>query len=846
MKTKKLIIGILLFIAILLVATNSKGFYFNLDITGDSNFLNLNDQIQLKAIYTEANDIVIPGEPNNGLWSTQEDVTDQCIWTSNNSQVATVDEHGLVTARSLGTTVITADYKDGLRTAEYIITVIGEPEGVELVSISFPDVNMYNAMLRSLASKITNKIDDTHTIKMTAENINSVTSLYIYECDIENITGIENFPNIKVLDLAYNKIKDISKLSQLTELERLYLDGNCIGDLSPVANIEYVACKYQTIEIVEKVKKEIDLPKIFIDAQNSENRLYASEFIKLYNCTLSEDGTKIILNDDVKVATITLVGVQANSSIFVVKTEDPHLEIDEIRTIKFEYKNMYKAMTSEISKYIISKNDEENEITIKQKDIERITYLMLYNYSITNLSGIENFVNLESLDVSTNEIENLTCLKDLYKLTYLYVDYNKINNIEQIMSLTNLESLELSYNNLNDINYIDTLKYIKNLYISMNQISDISPLNNLVYLEKINIAGNKISDISPLERNNLYDRNINLSRQKLEYVNINEIDLPQIFISAKNEQSKGYTTEEFSFVNCRISEDGTKIIVTDNTKFAFLRINGGQLDKSRVIIKPAQDQQVIEFTDENLYNALKEILADKILESNDEYKILVMTQENINTVTRLEITDKSIKELAGIEYFKNLEELILSNNEIEYTDELMNLNNLKVLNISNNKLWVPGLGYLKGLTQLDMSSQRGTSIFWDGIENLYKLENLKRLNISNNDLKYITPLEDLKELEELDISNNSIEDISVLAGLEKLTNISAENQKIVYYVSNSDNRTTALPQIFVAAMQEGAYYSQSGLEFSKCVLSEDNTKVKCGKRNYKNKRRKTCRININN
>ena len=73
---------------------------------------------------------------------------------------------------------------------------------------------------------------------------------------------------------------------------------------------------------------------------------------------------------------------------------------------------------------------------------------------ITDISGIENLVNLKSLDLPSNNIRDISALKNLKKL----------------------EFLTLSNNNISDISSMKKLKHISWLDLNTNQVKDISPL----------------------------------------------------------------------------------------------------------------------------------------------------------------------------------------------------------------------------------------------------------------------------------------------------------------------------------------------------------------------------------
>ncbi|MBK7106242.1 MAG: leucine-rich repeat domain-containing protein [Ignavibacteriae bacterium] len=97
---------------------------------------------------------------------------------------------------------------------------------------------------------------------------------------------------------------------------------------------------------------------------------------------------------------------------------------------------------------------------------------------VTSLIGIENCINFEILNLSSN----------------------KITDLEPLSSLTKLEELNLNQNRiLADISPLANLINLKILDLSTNIIADISPLKNLTQLTFLSLAWNPITDIAALE-----------------------------------------------------------------------------------------------------------------------------------------------------------------------------------------------------------------------------------------------------------------------------------------------------------------------------------------------------------
>lgn len=70
------------------------------------------------------------------------------------------------------------------------------------------------------------------------ENCPNLTILNVMNNDIQSVTPLSNLGNLAYLDVGFNRITNIQPLAGLFFLDHLYIDGNEIFDLSPlVANV---------------------------------------------------------------------------------------------------------------------------------------------------------------------------------------------------------------------------------------------------------------------------------------------------------------------------------------------------------------------------------------------------------------------------------------------------------------------------------------------------------------------------------------------------------------------------------------------------------------------------------
>ncbi|MFL0268872.1 leucine-rich repeat domain-containing protein [Candidatus Clostridium radicumherbarum] len=141
-------------------------------------------------------------------------------WSTSNSNVATVDEAGKVTAIGVGTATITATTIDGNKAASCTITVTD--------IVTFKDKNLEQAV-RNAINKPTGTI--------FKSDVAHITYLHLYNKNISDISGIENLSSLQTLDLENNQISDISAMNGLTNLQFLNLDLNGISDISALKEL---------------------------------------------------------------------------------------------------------------------------------------------------------------------------------------------------------------------------------------------------------------------------------------------------------------------------------------------------------------------------------------------------------------------------------------------------------------------------------------------------------------------------------------------------------------------------------------------------------------------------------
>ncbi|GAB6445211.1 hypothetical protein bcgnr5390_37020 [Bacillus luti] len=375
--------------------------------------------------------------------------------------------------------------------------------------------------------------------------------------------------------------------------------------------------------------------------------------------------------------------------------------------------------------------------------LNKIRVLDLVGNKIEDITPLFTMQSLGKLYLANNNISDVTGIEQLNKVKELWIGNNNITNLESISKMESLTNLEVRDAEIRDITPLAKMKNLQSLDLEENYISDVSPLSGLTNLYELNLIANEISDIRPIQE---FGKKflVKIHRQKIflnEGVANKDIKIPIYDLNGESLQNIRWVSEGGTQNNGFVKWDspGEKAyefnLETGSSEYQ-LRYNGTVIQQ---IVAGKTDLSVI--SDQKLReNINKHSLGRTDLNTP-------ITKEDLLKVKKLTITDgekSGIKDLSGLEYMENLENLTLEKLELKNIDFISNLKNLKSVNLADNKI--------------------------ENLEPLAKLEKVEALNISNNNARNIKPLFALKSLKRLDASANKINNES-LQGIQQLTNL---------------------------------------------------------------------------
>ncbi|CAL6065460.1 Conserved_hypothetical protein [Hexamita inflata] len=352
-----------------------------------------------------------------------------------------------------------------------------------------------------------------------------------------------------------------------------------------------------------------------------------------------------------------------------------------------------KDLTKEIMK------EDHKILTELQKKIQQnYNKVTVKNFALYSLKYIEQLLIIdENTQVTLNSCQ--LCFDDVSKqICDLTIENSVINNFDGIQHMKQLKKLTITEHEKTitraDLHYISLLENVQIIDLSENEIRDLDfNFQMLKKLISLDLSGNEVCGVLSLP-------------QTLKFLNLGSTSF--------------YNVEQLLTLPNLINLNLSNSLVEDVQVIKELKALTG------------------------LYLANNSIQDLSPLYDNDKLIELDVSHNKIN----------SLSSINGKLIFRNLQELILSNNLITNISDLQFMPSLEYVDLSKNSI-------------TDVIPLRFT--------------NISSLNIDGNQVNNIWPLKNLP-LEELRICNNGLIDISVTIFLTKLKKI----DYVYNYITNID------------------------------------------------------------
>jgi gliding motility-associated-like protein len=562
-------------------------------------------------------------------------------------------------------------------------------------------------------------------------NINSVQSLEIITTNIKSLQGIEGFISLKTLRVEFNNDLVHIDISQNVNIETLSILNSPIEVLFLTTNTRL---------------KDITIggtSLIYLDLSNNDQITDLNLSMGIFQTiNLRSGGNTIIQNFD----------ATDNPNLSCVVVDDSIYSAANWTNIGFPSVFVDTSVGCTIPTYTYVPDDNFEQALIT-KNLDGV----LDNYVLTS-----NIDTLHELFIEGQSIEDLTGIEDFVGMEHLQVNDNLISSID-VTTLSELVTLSIDNNSLSSLNLSQNAR-LENLFCRSNNLTSLHVGSNPL-LSFLDIRGNQIPSIG-----------LNTNTQlKLFYCDDNPIttlDLSQngILLNLRMNNTS-LTTVDFrngnnAIVNSfnALNNPDLDCIFVDNRNFS--QTNWTNIDAHTNFAENAAQCGNVPLTyvpDDNFEQALIEMGYDS--GPLDDYVITA----NIEVITTLDISDRGIQDLTGIEDFTSLGFLDCSMNlisEINLTTNIL----LYRLEAFNNLISSIDITQNAMLSFLYISDNQLTSIDLSGNTSL------KNLLISDNLLPSIDVSNNIA-LEQIFIYNNVLTSLDVTQNIE-LDELACQNNQL--------------------------------------------------------------------
>ena len=278
------------------------------------------------------------------------------------------------------------------------------------LSTSAQTVNIPDANLRSAIAEALGKAPG---IRITRDEMATLTHLEAHDANIRNLTGLEFATKLEEIRCNNNSIADLSPLAGLIKLRVVELRHNAIKNLSPVKellNLDWLIVPYNLISDISPLKGLLNLKGLDIGGNIISDFSPLAGLIKLERIWMGENPLGDISPLD---GLISLRGIQTWGT--------------PIRNL------------SALAK------------------LPKLTNIDICGGEISDISPLANLTGLKELYLVGNEISDVSPLAGLSGLTRLNLSENQISDVSSLAGLTNLTWLGINHNQISNLSPLEKL-----------------------------------------------------------------------------------------------------------------------------------------------------------------------------------------------------------------------------------------------------------------------------------------------------------------------------------------------------------------------------------------------------
>ncbi|CAM1345258.1 hypothetical protein [Tenacibaculum amylolyticum] len=617
--------------------------------------------------------------------------------------------------------------------------------------------------------------------------IEVVTSLDVSNGSISDVTGIQDFLALEYLNCRVNPLESID-LSNNAQLKTFISDSSRLDEIDVTNNpllevldvsanddiavlnlsnnplLRELTCNFNSIATLDLSTNTV--LEVLIAYNNNLTSLDLTSNTALVQLDARNNSLTSLDIKNGNNTNMTTFDVRSNSGLFCINVDDKAYSTtnwtqissgmvfsdDGCRYTQIPDANFEAALNT------LGYDDLLGDGQVPTALIEVITTLELNNQNISDLTGINDFVALESLKLQYNNLTSLD-VSSLVNLRILWAANGNIFNTIDVSNNTALEDFRIRQYTGTSIDISANTALTRFACTSCDLVTvDTSNNPNLSFLDLWD------SDITSID----VSSNTNLATLDVAYTDLSELDL-SLNTGLTNLIAHDITTltslnikngANTSITGFNTSGTPVPCILVDDATYSTT--NWTNIDATSTFSNTYCNYTAI--PDANFEAALEALGYDDI--SGDGQVPTAL----IEVITVLNVSNKNISDLTGIEDFIALIDLTANANSITSIDISQNVdletliigaNDLTVLDISNNTLLKRLDVLYNDITALDTSNNPSlvTLKAYNTDVTSYDFSNnplLEKVEIYNNNALTTLDVSNLSQLDDLRINNTGI------------------------------------------------------------------------------------------
>jgi hypothetical protein len=155
---------------------------------------------------------------------------------------------------------------------------------------------------------------------------------------------------------------------------------------------------------------------------------------------------------------------------------------------------------NDLKNCILNQATHANPSYITEAEAATVTAIDCRNFSISNLVGLEKFINLESLTLISTTFTDLTPIENLTELSSIIIVINdNLRDLTPLGNLPQLESLSLVGLKLTDLTAVGDMTNLRNINLRYMTVDTISSLARIPNLDTVGLSGTSFGAVSQLK-----------------------------------------------------------------------------------------------------------------------------------------------------------------------------------------------------------------------------------------------------------------------------------------------------------------------------------------------------------